>query len=160
MVEFCYTILVFVINFLKGDIPPIGSGSPSRLHCVHHYSLLEIGHAIEAKIYGLFGIVTCIKEYLQYVDKNAFQWVAYHPLVDRMWGGSVCLGVCVPCDLSHHAFDVTCMLLPHQLRPNNGAAAYILLVGHVTCKACWDTPPYGQTDTCENITFANYVYWQ
>ena len=28
-----------------------------------------------------------------------------------------------------------------------------------TCKACWDTtpPPRGQTDTCKNITFANYV---
>ena len=34
----------------------------------------------------------------------------------------------VPCDLSHHAFDVMCMLPPHQLRPTNSAAAYILLV--------------------------------
>ena len=34
----------------------------------------------------------------------------------------------VPCDLSHHAFDVTCMLPAHQLRPTNSAAAYILLV--------------------------------
>ena len=61
-------------------------------------------------------------------------------------GGVVCPGG-VPCDLSHHAFDVTCMLPPHQLRPTNSAAAYILLVGHETCKACWDTtspPPYGQ----------------
>ena len=66
------------------------------------------------------------------------------------WGVSAWAGVClgqvsawggVPCDLSHHAFDVTCMLPPHQLRPSNNAAAYILLVGHVTCKACWDTPP-------------------
>ena len=47
----------------------------------------------------------------------------------------------LPCDLSHHAFDVTCMLLPHQLRPTNSAAAYIVLVGHVTCKASWDTTP-------------------
>ena len=47
----------------------------------------------------------------------------------------------VPYDLSHHAFDVTCMLPPHQLRPTSSAAAYILLVGHVTCKACWDTKP-------------------
>ena len=49
----------------------------------------------------------------------------------------------VPCDLSHHAFDVTCMLPPHQLRPINSAAANILLVDQVTCKACWDTtsPP-------------------
>ena len=34
----------------------------------------------------------------------------------------------VPCDLSHHAFDVTCMLPPHQLRPTNSAAAYIVVV--------------------------------
>ena len=47
----------------------------------------------------------------------------------------------VPRDLPHHVFDVTYMLPPHQLRPTNSAAAYILLVGHVTCKACWDTPP-------------------
>ena len=46
-------------------------------------------------------------------------------------GGHVWLGVCVPCDLSHHAFDVTCMLSPHQLRASSYAPAYIL-VGHVT----------------------------
>ena len=73
-------------------------------------------------------------------------------------------GVClprgrVPCYLSHHAFDVTCMLPPHQLRPSNSAVAYKLLVGHVTCKACWDTPspsPRGQIDTCENITLKRH----
>ena len=26
-----------------------------------------------------------------------------------------------------------------------------------TCNACWDTIPCGQTDTCKNITFANFV---
>ena len=50
-------------------------------------------------------------------------------------------GVYIPCDLSHHAFDLTCMLPSHQLRPTNNAVAYILLVGHVTCKVCWDTTP-------------------
>ena len=54
--------------------------------------------------------------------------------------GGTCPGG-VPCDLSHHAFDVTCMLPPHQLRHINSAPAYILLPGHVTCKACWDTQP-------------------
>ena len=61
----------------------------------------------------------------------------------------------VPCDLSHHAFDVTCMLPPHQLKPTNSAAAYILLAGHVTCKASWDTTlPRTEflTHTSENIT--------
>ena len=50
-----------------------------------------------------------------------------------------CRGACmvaagggVPCDLSHHAFDVTCILSPHQLRASSYAPAYIL-VTHVTC---------------------------
>ena len=62
------------------------------------------------------------------------------------WGGSARGGI--PCDLSHHAFDVTCLLPPHQLRHINSAPAYILLPGHVTCKACWDThpPPCEQND--------------
>ena len=62
-------------------------------------------------------------------------------------GGCSCLGG-VPSDLSHHAFDVTCMLPPHQMRPTNTAAAYIVLVGHVTCKTFWDThPPCEQNHT-------------
>ena len=44
------------------------------------------------------------------------------------------------CDLSHHAFDVTCVLSCHQLRLTTSAAAYIVF-GHVTCGACWDTTP-------------------
>ena len=77
------------------------------------------------------------------------------------WGGSPSQGGSpsggVPCDLYHHAFDVTCMLPPHQLRHTNCAPAYIL-PGHVTCNASLGyPPPHGQTDTCKNITFANYV---
>ena len=79
------------------------------------------------------------------------------------WGGVYLEGMSawgVPCGLSHHAFDVTCMLPPHQLRPSNSAAAYIQLVGHVTCKACWDThtpTPVDRQTAVKNITFANYV---
>ena len=50
-------------------------------------------------------------------------------------------GVCqggVPCDLSHNAFDVTCMLPPHQLRPNTSAAAYIVLAH---CMLGYTPPP-------------------
>ena len=50
----------------------------------------------------------------------------------------------VPCVLSHNPFDVTGMLSQHQLRANTNAAAYIVLVGHVTSDwpiACWDTHP-------------------
>ena len=63
------------------------------------------------------------------------------------------LGGCVQCDLSHHAFDVTCMLPPHQLRLIPSAAAYIVF-GHVTMHA---PPVERMTDMCKNITFANYV---
>ena len=58
------------------------------------------------------------------------------------WGSCMAgsmVGEEVPCDLSHHAFDVTCMLPSQQLSHINSAPAYIVLPGHVTCKACWDT---------------------
>ena len=132
----------------------------------------------------------CKREFSHFLlqNKNAFQYDAYRPLIDGgmpargclprgvpTWGGIPAQGGCLPggclpdgcltgggitCDLSHHAFDVTCMLPPHQLRHNNSAPAYILLPGYVPCKACWDTtppPPPRQTDSCKNITFANYV---
>ena len=44
--------------------------------------------------------------------------------------GGVCWeGVqgCVPCDLSHNAFDVTCMVSLHQLRLISNAAGYVVL---------------------------------
>ena len=49
-----------------------------------------------------------------------------------MHGGGVCgRGPCmpggVPCDLSHNAFDVTCMLSHYQLRVNTNAATCMLL---------------------------------
>ena len=56
----------------------------------------------------------------------------------------------VPCDLSHHAFDVTCMLSPHQLRPTNSTAAYIVLVQGMMG---YHPPVNRITDTCKNITF-------
>ena len=68
---------------------------------------------------------------------------ALHPTGLSISGGSPSGGV--PSDLSHHAFDVTCMLPPHQLRHTNCAPAYIL-PGHVTCNASWDTHPPPWTD--------------
>ena len=60
----------------------------------------------------------------------------------------------VPCDLSHHAFDVTCMLPPHQLRPTNCAAAYIVWPGCMLGYHPPPSPPVDRiTDTCKNITF-------
>ena len=60
--------------------------------------------------------------------------------------GGVCLGgwvsawVGVSCGLSHHTFDVTCMLSLLQLRMKSNAAAYIVLVMWPD-KECWNTPP-------------------
>ena len=63
--------------------------------------------------------------------------------------GGACLGgVCpggVPCDLSHHAFGVTCMLSCHQLRLITSAAAFIV---------------FGRVVMCKNITFTNFVSGQ
>ena len=57
----------------------------------------------------------------------------------------------MPCDLSHNAFDVTCILALHQLRLITSAAAFIVF-GHVTCDACWDTHPL-PVDKFRNIAF-------
>ena len=107
------------------------------------------------------------------LNKNAFQWDAYRPHIDRVWGGGSSIpggggfsipggssigggflhrGGGIPCDLSHNAFDVTCMLPPHQLRHINCAAAYIVwprcMLGYIP------PPPVDRiTDTCKNITF-------
>ena len=46
-------------------------------------------------------------------------------------GGMSAWGVCwggVPCDLSHHALDITCLLSLLQLRLKSNAGAYIVLV--------------------------------
>ena len=65
----------------------------------------------------------------------------------------------VPCDLSHNAFDVTCMLSLHQLRLITSAAFQIVL-GHVICDACWDTnaPMDRMTDTSKDIIFPQTLF--
>ena len=77
------------------------------------------------------------------LNKNAFQWDAYRPLVDRIpactgqgWGVSqhaLGMGVCIP----------AC----------TGEGGCLPLVRDV----CGRHSPCGQTDTCENITFTNLV---
>ena len=85
-------------------------------------------------------------------------------------GVSVLGGLCLPkgvsaqegvsCDLSHNAFDVTCMLSHHQLRVNTSAAAYIVLVGHVTMMHAGIHPPVNRIrDRCKNITFPQLCGW-
>ena len=51
-------------------------------------------------------------------------------------GDRVCMAGGVPCDLSRNAFDVMYMLSLHQLRLITSTAAYIVLLGHVTCDVC------------------------
>ena len=71
-------------------------------------------------------------------NKNTFQWDAYHPLVNRIPTctaqggvprGSVCPGGCLP-------------LVPGGMPPCNGADTSLLC---------------GWTDTCEHVTFVNFV---
>ena len=49
----------------------------------------------------------------------------------------------VSCDLSHHAFDVTCMLPPLQLSVSTSAAAYIVwprcMLGYTPSVTEWQT---------------------
>ena len=49
----------------------------------------------------------------------------------------------VPCDLSHHAFDVTCMLPPDQLSVSTSAAPYIVwlscMLGYTPLWTEWQT---------------------
>ena len=79
-------------------------------------------------------------------------WGAYVVARGHVWflggcawlpeGHAWLLGGCMPCDLSHHAFDVTCMLSLLQLRLNRNAATYIVLVmwhAHPPRQNCWHT---------------------
>ena len=56
-----------------------------------------------------------------------------------------------PCMPHHHACHLPCMPPPHHACSPCHAC---LPATHAPCHAC---PPSGQTDTCENITFANFV---
>ena len=97
-------------------------------------------------------------------NKNAFKWDAYHPLVDRIPACTGQVGV------SQHALDRGCVS-QHAL--GRGVSAQGMSAqGGVCPEGClhrgvWQTlpprtkgrhpPTRGQTDTCENITFANFV---
>ena len=61
-----------------------------------------------------------------------------HPPWDQTPPGTRPLPRGVSCDLSHHAFDVTCMLSQHQLSFNTRAAAYIVWP---RCMLGYTTPP-------------------
>ena len=80
------------------------------------------------------------------------------------WGGTslggACLGGCtcpggegVSCDLSHHAFDVTCMLPLHQLSVSTCAAPYIVWPRCMLGYHPTPPPPVNRmTNRCKNIT--------
>ena len=87
--------------------------------------------------------------------KNAFQSDAYRPLVDRMPACTgrmgVCPGRCLPGGVCHtHPGRHTTPWVDTSPRADT------LLGRHPS----WQTPPppiCGQTDTCEKITFANFL---
>ena len=72
--------------------------------------------------------------------------------------GVCCLeGVLLPCDISHHAFDVTCLLSLHQQNEHQRNFLYsatwscgLSLANGITGDII---TPCGQTDRCKNITF-------
>ena len=75
--------------------------------------------------YTNYNLVTVRKR-----NKNAFQWDAYRPLVDRI----------PACTVQRGVWPRVC--LPRGVYPSMQWGRH---------------PPCGQTDTCENITFANFV---
>ena len=92
--------------------------------------------------------------------KNAFQWDAYRPLVDRIptcSGGCTCPG---------RVYLLRGVYLPGGV-PAQGGCTYqgVYLPGGCTCpgghlpkgSTCPGTPPCGQTNTCKNITYAKFV---
>ena len=86
-------------------------------------------------------------KYNYILNKNAFQWDAYRPLVDRIPACTVQAG-CLPREG-----------LPRGVSAREVSAWGECLPRGVCIPACngADTPPCGQTDTRENITFANFV---
>ena len=68
-------------------------------------------------------------------------------------GGCSCRGGLGSCDLSHHAFDVTCMLPPHQLSVSTCAAPYIVWPRCMLGYTHAPPPPVNRmTNRCKNIT--------
>ena len=82
-------------------------------------------------------------------NKNAFQWDAYRTLVDRIYQHALSRGLpLVPGGSAQRSVTATSPGMVSASGPGGGS-----LYQH----AMGQTPPCGQTDTCENITFANFV---
>ena len=132
-----------------------------------------------------------------YLNKNAFQWDVYRPLVDYIPActtprgevgcipactgqglsarGCVCPEVCLPRGCLPRGVS-TQGVLPGRCLPGGcllggvcpgvsalGCLPLILreclplVPGSASQHAMGQTPPCGQTDTCENITFGNFI---
>ena len=91
-------------------------------------------------------------ESVHYLNKNAFQWDAYHPFVD-------CIPACTAqggVSASGQGAGGGCLpVVPGRYLPRRVSASG---PGGVSQHAMGQTPaPCGQTDTCENITFRNFI---
>ena len=97
----------------------------------------------------------------------------------QVCGGGFCLGACLDTPPPGCGPGAPPPGVGLETVPWPDPSSSPLGVGLETCKACWDTPsrdlqgmlgyhlqgmlgyhaatPHGQTDTCKNITFANFV---
>ena len=80
------------------------------------------------------------------INKNAFQWDAYHPLVDRI-SPALCRGV------SARGVSARGGVCPRGVCSGGGVCSGV----YSSMQWSRHPPPCGQTDTCENITFANFI---
>ena len=98
------------------------------------------------------------------LNRNAFKWDAYRLLVDRT-PACTAQGGCLPGGSAQWwglSVQGGCVSAQGGVCPGVGAC-----LGGCLPRGClpkrvyasrqWARPPCGQTDTCENITFANFV---
>ena len=93
------------------------------------------------------------------VNKNAFQWDAYHPLVDHIPASTVAGGTCPEWYLLG-AVPGGWVYLAGGVPAQGGVPARDVPDFGCTCWGCTcqrGSPCDRMTDTCKDITFANFV---
>ena len=128
------------------------------LHTLTHFMhpLNGLCHLVKKKVM-LFFILRVTTSWILYSfrNKNAFQWDAFRPLADRI-PACIALGV---------SAQEGCVFLRGVCPGRRGRVGGWVCPGGSAqgggripaCNGADTTLPRGQTDTCENITFANFV---
>ena len=155
----------------------------SQLYCLWNF-FQPFGQSMIVPIKYSFLRQFINKKWKHFNDKNAFQWDAYRPLVDSMCvcmggvclgGGSLSRGCVYPGGVStqgvsawgaHMTYPMMHLILPvcclHTATPTETQQqCSCLYTAGWSCDLQgmlgYTPPPRGQTDTCKNIIFANYV---